>query len=341
MNAIARNALAGMLVLAGVSGAEAQEGLGTVVCVGSELESMASAGPVRRVIRKDVELVYRAAVELADREEIEEGLVEELGEHAEVRCTWSEPGNSHVVVVSYTGVIPLDLTIDPDDPRFQGFSVGYGTDWDGAEADARADARFDTYYDGSGYEVIVREQWNVGAARGAGGGGAGHRPGDVFRDCAACPEMVVVPAGSFMMGSPASEEGRSGRRRPPPPGDDRVAVRGGGVRGDVCGVGRVREGGGVRGISPGGRGLGPCEPTGDQRELGGCAGVCAVAVAGDGGGVPAAQRGGVGVCGAGGDADGAILGGERVGAVPVWEWLRCEPANAELEYDFWERVVVF
>ena len=32
--------------------------------------------------------------------------------------------------------------------------------------------------------------------------------GDVFRDCAACPEMVVVPAGSFMMGSPESEEDR-------------------------------------------------------------------------------------------------------------------------------------
>ena len=32
--------------------------------------------------------------------------------------------------------------------------------------------------------------------------------GDVFRDCDECPEMVVVPAGSFMMGSPAGEEGR-------------------------------------------------------------------------------------------------------------------------------------
>ena len=32
--------------------------------------------------------------------------------------------------------------------------------------------------------------------------------GDVFRDCADCPEMVVVPSGSFMMGSPPSEEGR-------------------------------------------------------------------------------------------------------------------------------------
>ena len=32
--------------------------------------------------------------------------------------------------------------------------------------------------------------------------------GSAFRDCDECPEMVVVPAGSFMMGSPASEEGR-------------------------------------------------------------------------------------------------------------------------------------
>ncbi len=32
--------------------------------------------------------------------------------------------------------------------------------------------------------------------------------GEVFRDCAHCPEMVVVPAGSFTMGSPADEEGR-------------------------------------------------------------------------------------------------------------------------------------
>lgn len=31
---------------------------------------------------------------------------------------------------------------------------------------------------------------------------------DVFRDCPHCPQMVVVPAGSFEMGSPSSEEGR-------------------------------------------------------------------------------------------------------------------------------------
>jgi formylglycine-generating enzyme required for sulfatase activity len=33
-------------------------------------------------------------------------------------------------------------------------------------------------------------------------------PGRVFRDCPECPEMVAVPAGAFMMGSPESEVGR-------------------------------------------------------------------------------------------------------------------------------------
>jgi formylglycine-generating enzyme required for sulfatase activity len=33
-------------------------------------------------------------------------------------------------------------------------------------------------------------------------------PGTVFRDCDQCPEMVVIPPGSFQMGSPASEAGR-------------------------------------------------------------------------------------------------------------------------------------
>jgi formylglycine-generating enzyme required for sulfatase activity len=34
-------------------------------------------------------------------------------------------------------------------------------------------------------------------------------PGDSFRECAKdCPEMIVVPAGDFMMGSPEAEKGR-------------------------------------------------------------------------------------------------------------------------------------
>lgn len=41
-----------------------------------------------------------------------------------------------------------------------------------------------------------------------------YEPGDVFRDCAECPEMVVVPAGNFMMGSPPGEEGRDADEGP-------------------------------------------------------------------------------------------------------------------------------
>ena len=33
-------------------------------------------------------------------------------------------------------------------------------------------------------------------------------PGEVFRDCADCPEMVVVPEGAYLMGSPPDEPGR-------------------------------------------------------------------------------------------------------------------------------------
>jgi hypothetical protein len=34
------------------------------------------------------------------------------------------------------------------------------------------------------------------------------KPEDIFKECAVCPEMLVVPTGSFMMGSPESENDR-------------------------------------------------------------------------------------------------------------------------------------
>ena len=37
---------------------------------------------------------------------------------------------------------------------------------------------------------------------------------DVFKECATCPEMVVVPAGSFTMGSPTSEVLRESNESP-------------------------------------------------------------------------------------------------------------------------------
>lgn len=42
----------------------------------------------------------------------------------------------------------------------------------------------------------------------------GPLPGDVFRECPECPEMVVVSAGQFEMGSPRSEAGRDADEGP-------------------------------------------------------------------------------------------------------------------------------
>ncbi len=44
-------------------------------------------------------------------------------------------------------------------------------------------------------------------SEGAPPGVPGLSPGEEFSDCDVCPRMVVVPAGTFTMGSPASEEG--------------------------------------------------------------------------------------------------------------------------------------
>lgn len=47
------------------------------------------------------------------------------------------------------------------------------------------------------------------------------RPGAVLRECAGCSEMVVLPGGSFLMGSPEAESGRSPSEGP----QHRVAIR--------------------------------------------------------------------------------------------------------------------
>ena len=41
-----------------------------------------------------------------------------------------------------------------------------------------------------------------------------YQVGDTFRDCETCPEMVVLPSGKFMMGSPEGERGRDDREGP-------------------------------------------------------------------------------------------------------------------------------
>ena len=43
---------------------------------------------------------------------------------------------------------------------------------------------------------------------------AAQSPGQVFRDCPDCPEMVVIAPGRFTMGSPVGEKGRSDNESP-------------------------------------------------------------------------------------------------------------------------------
>ena len=161
---------------AGSLPAVAQSGSEAVVCVGSERRTLAT-NPIRRVYTEDMEIVYRIGVDIGQRDQVERDLSSDLGSYPEVWCAWSDPGDDHAVIISYTGVIRQDLTVDPEDPRFQAFSVGFGTDFDAAESQATTiNQRFSSRNDGSGYEVLLRETWGVAEGVVAGGSEHGFSP---------------------------------------------------------------------------------------------------------------------------------------------------------------------
>ena len=158
-----------LAVIAGFLPAAAQSGSEAVVCVGSERRTLAT-NPIRRVYTEDMEVVYRIGADIGQRDQVERDLRSELGSYPEVWCAWSGSGDDHAVIISYTGVIRQDLTVDPEDPRFQAFGVGFGTDFDAAETQATTTSqRFTNYNDGSGFEVLLRENWGVGERVAAGG----------------------------------------------------------------------------------------------------------------------------------------------------------------------------
>lgn len=204
----ARALLAAIVLLLGSSPAAAQAGEAAVACVGSELETLNSANPVRRVITEDVAVVYRVGVAAEGREGTERSLLAELGDHAEVSCLWSNPGDNYVAIVRYTGAVRGDLTLDPDDPRFQGFAVGYGRSAEAAEENATTvNTRFATYYDGNGYEVLVAESWAVSAGSIPGAAGAEPEPGEPRPIAGATSTAVPLSAGvQTCAGQPVGSE---------------------------------------------------------------------------------------------------------------------------------------
>lgn len=72
---------------------------------------------------------------------------------------------------------------------------------------------------------VAAPMWGLALALAPGTPAAGQAVGEVFQDCDTCPVMVVLPAGSYLMGSPDSEtatsgEGGRGQERP----QHRVAI---------------------------------------------------------------------------------------------------------------------
>jgi len=86
--------------------ATAQSGSEAVVCVGSERRTLAT-NPIRRVYAEDMEIVYRIGADIGQRDQVERDLSSDLGSYPEVWCAWSDLGDDHAVIISYTGVIVL------------------------------------------------------------------------------------------------------------------------------------------------------------------------------------------------------------------------------------------
>ena len=131
--------------------------------------------------------------------------------------------------------------------------------------------------------------------------------GEVFRDCDVCPEMVVVPAGTFMMGSPGDGGGSAGQRRASAPGHHRLRVRSGRLRSHIRRMGvlacREADAGAINLTRCGAEGGFPCATcTGRMR------GSMPIGSPNKPGRSTAVERGGVGIRGAGRDSNVAVLG---------------------------------
>ena len=59
-----------------------------------------------------------------------------------------------------------------------------------------------------GFAMMAAAALSLAAGLATSANAAQQRGGKTFRDCAMCPEMVVIPSGSFVMGSPETEKDR-------------------------------------------------------------------------------------------------------------------------------------
>ena len=119
--------------------------------------------------------------------------------------------------------------------------------------------------------------------------------GERFRDCPECPEMVVLPEGSFIMGSPAWEGAHREHETPA----RRIGIgrrpRDRRSRSDLRGMGRLPRRRRLRRLQPL-RALGPGPAARRPCVVARCEGLCRMAGAPDGPGLPPADGSGMGIC---------------------------------------------
>ena len=138
-----------------------------------------------------------------------------------------------------------------------------------------------------------------------------HPTASTFRDCDVCPEMVKVPAGSFLMGEPDPEWSRSQERpvhevtigEPFAAGVYELTF----AEWDACLVD-----GGCGGHYPDDRGWGRCWRPVVDVSWEDAQSYVSVDIAKNGTGVPVAERGGVGIRSTSGDDDALPYGGETI-----------------------------
>ena len=242
---------------------------------------------------------YKGACSFAD---VNTGEIRVSGENVETQVWRHRGGSGSLAQIVVTTAVPQPFTVVPTpkiaDVSFVGMTRAYeaGMRLGAGEYRVRVSAR--------GYEtreVAVRHgpteptRVDVKLEQTA-------QPGDTFTDALASgntgPEMVVIPAGSFRMGCVS---GRDCNDREKPVHDVRIpqpfALSKYEVtfaEWDAC-----VSAGGCGSYWSDSAGLGARQPSGDQCELGGCAGVRVVVVATDRGRIPNAERVGVGIRGAG------------------------------------------